>query len=69
MYVCIYVFMYVPLLCCVVAPSCRRASSPPMCVPFSPLSVGDEAADNSVDPKFLDADKAIVAKVKAQRWH
>ena len=25
---------------------------------------GDEAADNSVDPKFLDADKAIVAQVR-----
>eukprot|EP00752_Nemacystus_decipiens_P001548 g1516.t1 len=29
------------------------------------VSVGDEAADNSVDPKFLDADKAIVAKILA----
>ncbi|CAN0076675.1 unnamed protein product, partial [Laminaria digitata] len=30
------------------------------------VSVGDEAADNSVDPKFLDADKAIVAQIRAK---
>ena len=31
---------------------------------FYVFRVGDEAADNSVDPKFLDADKAIVAQVR-----
>ncbi|CAN0423693.1 unnamed protein product [Ascophyllum nodosum] len=30
------------------------------------VSVGDESADTSVDPKFLDADKAIVAEIRSK---
>lgn len=39
------------------------------CVVMAMNRVGDEAADNSVDPQFLDADKAIVAQVNLVTAH
>lgn len=50
--------------CCPCSRICQRCRSlVALFPPSGEIRVGDEAADNSVDPKFLDADKAIVAKV------